>query len=295
MEKITPKYVMKKYNINITSINDFYIYEAERRKLRLGKIKQIVSQFNKSKINDKHFDSPLVVSKKDKIRILDGNHRIEAIKYKLSTTPTFEIDVWMAVYSNLNREQERLIYSKWNKGTPENATDYLKWHYNTIPEGETLLQKLPVTIYGSKNKLKIKDLVGAHIDAKKQTTFQGGYSANGEKTVRDFKTLTYDDVKQMALFCDYMSEIFGKFVKNSPYYRTTPFQSFYRIWYDNYLIMTRKTFINAFKSVFLNRWGEINELSSHGGRSACLSFYRLSIDRLNNYRKKINFVTKLKQ
>lgn len=281
MSRLELNYVMKLELIDKNSMKTFYVNEEERRNIRIGKVKQIASQFEKSNTKEQHFDSPFVANEVNGIkRIIDGNHRIEAIKEQIAKDPSFSIKVWVATYRDLNRDEERVIYSKWNKGTPENATDYLKWHFKTIPMGKYMLEKLPATIYGSEKTLQIKLLVGSHVNAKKQRLFEGGYSFGGERTVADFRELKKEDIDTIYAFCKDMEEVFLPFVKGSPYYRSTPLQAFYRIWFDNKTTMPKEKFIKAFKDVIKNRWGLFEEASTHGGRTATVSFYKQIISHL---------------
>jgi len=290
-KKIETKYVGKMFDVDKQSIKDFFIYTEERRKIRMGKVKGMVSQFNNKDSKLRHFDSPIVINQVgEKLKVIDGNHRVEAIKEQLKRCKDFSIRVWMAVYKDLTRDQERMIYSKWNKGTPETATDYLKYHFKTIKNGQKMLDELPVTIYGSDKKMAIKSLVGCHITAKKSGKFKGGYAVGGEQTVSDFREIEHEDIVQIKGFYNDMVEIFGHFFKGSPHYRTTPIGSFYKIWYDNKNIPIEK-FIAAMKEVFTFRWAEWNDLSAIGGRSACQHFYRIAIDRLKDTKKRLGFMS----
>ena len=141
MNNLSMKYVMKKIDINKNKLNKFFIYEEERRKIRMGKVASLRVNFKKEDSLDKHFDSPMVVNYKEatgKWNIIDGNHRYEAIKQRIDEEESFSITVWIAEYKELNRDDERKIYSKWNKGTPESATDYLKYHFKKIELGERM-------------------------------------------------------------------------------------------------------------------------------------------------------------
>jgi len=250
-----------------------------------------------------HFEAVLVVNKvNDKYRIIDGNHRVEAMKLFFDLHPKAIVKIYFAKYEDLSisqddnlrkekiRAREREIYTIWNKATPENATDYLKQYFKVIPLGEEILKKLPVSVYGSNSKIKIKDLVGNHILAKKQNIFSGGYAGKGELMVRDFKKLDIEDLKTInAFYKDYV-EIFGVFIKGSPYYRTTPFSTFYRIWFDNCKQMSRSKFVGIFKAVIKDKWSLYDENSKSGGSSASQMFYRLTLEMLNQ-RKGVNFLS----
>lgn len=300
MEYIKPRHRKVIYEIDKKTIKNFHLLVEERRQLRIGKVKSILASLEKGI----HFESDIVVNKiNGDYRVIDGNHRIEAISELLKREPETRVKVYLAKYENLSlyqekkiriekiRDEERRIYSVWNKGTPENATDYLQQYFKIIPCGEEMLRKLPATIYSTDKTMSLKLLVGSHVTAKAQKKFEGGYANGGEKTVEDFKAVESGDITIMKAFCDDMEEIFGKFYKQSPYYRTTVISSFYRIWYDNKKQMPRQKFIDVFKAVFLDKWAEVNELSAHGGRSATQTFYRLSLDRLNSYRKKLYFLS----
>ena len=300
MKCIKPKHNKVLYEINKDSINNFSLLLEERRQLRSGKIKGIRVALE----NGEHFESDIVVNKiNGKYRVIDGNHRIEAIIDYLNKFPENSIKVYLAKYENLSMAQdeqmrkekmrvgERNIYSTWNKGTPENATDYLQQHFKTIPLGDVMLKLLPTTIYQTVNTMPLKMLAGNHVNARAAKKFEGGYSAGGEKTLADFKTITMQDIKIMRAFCQDMEEIFGKYYKNNPHYRTTAMAAFYRIWYDNRTNINRDQLIKTFRVMCVDKWKEINELSTHGGRSATITFYNICIERLNSYRKKINFIS----
>jgi len=284
------KYVMKKVEINKDSIENFFIYEDERRKIRTGKVASMKVNFKKEDQLEKHFDSPMVVNLVEDLdiwRIIDGNHRYESIAQKILEDPNFSIFVWLAEYKNLDRDEERRIYSKWNKGTPESATDFLKYHFKKIELADTILRRLPVSIYGGEKTMGIKNFVGSYLVAKK-SKFTGSYSAGGEKTFRDINAITMDNIIEMrAWYLDH-SEIFGEYYKGNPWYMTTPLAVFFRIWMDNKHISPQK-YKTLIKSVFamrINLWLPTMKAS---GRDASKLFYFAALDALNNARRTIHW------
>jgi hypothetical protein len=299
---ILPKCVFKKVLVDKHTIDNFYIYQDERRKIRRGKVLEMVANFDRPDKLIKHFDSPIVVNVVDdrhfqeeervefgKRRVIDGNHRMDAIAEKLLRDSDFRIVITIAEYKNLNRAEERQVYTKWNKGTPESATDYLKWHFKTIPYGKQMLNQLPVEIYGNDKKMSIKMLVGSHVNAKKQNAFEGGYSFGGEKTVQDFMMIVPSDIKTMALFYEYMVEAFGTYYKGHPFYRSTPLSVFYRIWFDNKDYISRERFVTAFKRVFAQKLFRWDDIMKNGGRSASIFFYNLAMKELEQDRRRIHW------
>ena len=286
MEKITLKYVMKKKEISRNNIDKFFIYEDERRKIRTGKVASMVAGFEKSN-GLKHFDSPLVISKTDnQLKVIDGNHRIEAIRRMIrEKNKDFIIECWLAVYKGLDRNKERIIYSKWNSGTPETASDYLKWHFNTIPLGNKILNELPTSVYGSEKKFIMKNLVGGHLMAQKQKRFIGGYGAGGSKTVADFRDLTHTDINCIKEWYREMKEIFGEYYKKNPFYGTTPMAVFYRIWYDNKDLPFDK-FKFGFDEVIVKKLAYWIVYMRSGGSGASKLFYDKVMEELKSHRKR---------
>lgn len=302
MASLEAKCVFKKVLVDKHTIDNFYIYQDERRKIRRGKVLEMVANFDRPDRLIKHFDSPIVVNvvdarhfqeeeriDNDKRRVIDGNHRMDAIAEKIHRDEDFRITITIAEYKNLNRAEERQVYSKWNKGTPESATDYLKWHFKTIPYGQMMLRQLPVEIYGTDKKMSIKMIVGSHVNAKKQNAFEGGYSFGGEKTVQDFMTMVPTDIRTMSLFYEYMVECFSTYYKGHPFFRSTPLSVFYRIWFDNKDYISRERFVTAFKRVFAQKLYQWDDIMKNGGRSASIFFYNLAMQNLEKDRRRIHW------
>jgi hypothetical protein len=285
------QYSAQKFVIDKTSIKDFYIYEDERRQLRIGKVASLRVQFSNEDKLEKHFDAPFIVNKHDnehKYRAIDCNHRIEAIKEKLAIDPKFSIEVWLFVYKNLTREQERLIYTKWQRGSSQSATDFIANHHTTISLMPKILEMLPVSIYPSERKMAVKLAVGSYIATKSNHRFKGGYGAGGEKTVADFRELTIDDIKIVKAFLKDMEEIFGAYFKGNPWYMSTPYSAFYKIWYDNRSI-PREKFIKIFRKVFAERLVQWSMQIKSGGREASMMFYNLAVMSLRDRSKTVSW------
>jgi len=290
MNNVNMKYVMKKVDINKDTLSNFFIYEEERRKIRVGKVASLRVNFKKANSLEKHFDSPMVVNYKEatnKWNIIDGNHRYEAIKQRIEEDDDFSITVWIAEYKELDRDEERRIYTKWNKGTPESATDFLKYHFKKIELADRLLRELPVSIYGGEKTMGIKNFIGSFLIAKKPK-FTGSYSAGGEKTFNDINAITSQDIREMKAWYSEHKDIFGEYYKGNPWYMTTPLAAFFRIWMDNKEIPMEK-YDRIMKIVFTNRLNVWLPMMKASGRDASKLFYLSALDALNNSRKTVNW------
>lgn len=283
MVELNPPYIMKRILIDKFSIKNFIIDDEGRRRVRTGKVKEILSELNEGT----HFSSPVVVNEKsiDRFNLIDGNHRIESIKLKLGTDKEFKIYVWVAVYRNLSKEEERVVYRLWNLGVTQSSTDFLKAYWKTIPCGEEMLKKLPVTIYGDKNHINVKLLVGSFINAKKQRKFEGGYGAGKEKAVSDFCEVDSGDISEIKEFTGFMKETFGSYAPESLFYKSTPLSAFMRIWYDN---RENKKLIRIFKKEFASKVSLWEQNGKSGGREACILFYDIA---MTNLKKKYNVLS----
>jgi len=279
---------MKKVLIDKTNISKFLINSKDRRDIREGKVKNLITILQAGE----HFSSPFVVNlNQDRWRLIDGNHRHQAILECIKEDPNFQIVLWLAEYKDLTPNEEREVFSLWNKGTVQSSTDFLKAHWETIPLGKEMLRRLTLSdIYADKQHIQIKNLMGGQISAKNHRKFDGGYSGGKEQIVYDFQALTLNDIDLVEEFVKFMEKCFGKFHKdnNSTFYGTTPMFVFYRIWYDNQHLDQKKlekAFIKLFKSNPSN-WD--NWIKS-GGRGACKSFYGVAISSLNSTYSNIHF------
>lgn len=287
--KVDIKYAMKKALINKKTINSFKINLDERREIRTGKVASIRTSFNNKEKLKRHFDAPFVVNNIDGVlKVIDGNHRLESIRDQIMRENDFEIIIWMAEYKNLTREEERDIYSKWSCGTKETSTDHLKQHFKVIPLGDEILKRLPTTIYGNQTNFQIKNLLGAHIVAKIQGKFNGGFAGGGPSMVAAFMDIKKNDIDHIAAWYKDVTPIFGTYYKGNIWYTSTAVSSFYRIWYDN-KDMPMDKFTDAFNRVFTARQSDWRELVRGGGREAAKLFYNLAIKKLKDDRKRVHW------
>jgi len=273
-------YKMKKVEINHSNKDVFVFDEKQRRQIRTGAVAKLVQLLKAGE----HFDSVFVVNEREDgtKMLLDGNHRFEAISEMLNFDPTFSIEVWVAVYRDLTIDQEREVFGLWNSGTKQSADDFLKIYWDTIPMGKQILKDIPCSVYGGKQYMKAKNIVGNHLCAIRHKTFKGGYTGSAVKVVSDFRTITKEDVKTMATYVKEISDIFGEFSQTNMFWKTTPQTVFYRIWHDNLNIPPDK-FKKAFKKVFLgSSQFQFETMAKSGGNGACNLFYDLSVKHLND-------------
>ena len=90
----------------------------------------------------------------------------------------------MAVYNDLSESEERMVYTKWNLGVKQSIDDFI-WSYRMeLPMYNTMLSDLPVTVYGSSEKIKFRYIVDAYLStllkssSTSQILFAGTFTFN---------------------------------------------------------------------------------------------------------------------
>ena len=229
-------WVYTKEELDYQKANECFTILASRRDLRENTVKKLHGML----ISGKHFDTPFMVNEKDgKYRLLDGNHRIEAIKRYLRHNNGKKVVVGICKYRDLSPDEERNMFTKWNLGTKQNASDFLKQYWNKIPLTSKLLKSsgFPVDV-GYKATEKTMDfrlLTVGYLAWKSPTRLSHiGYYGNAIDFVEASKDLEEQDCRILKAFMKDYIEVFGLPSKKSHYYRTTVYLSIQRIWLNNF-------------------------------------------------------------
>ena len=196
---------MKKENIleYPYKVKDMVLGKADMSLIDLVNQRQIRNTQVNSILRDlkqgKHFDSMFVVNVNNgtrRIRVIDGGHRTQALKKYFETYPNEKVKVSMAVYNDLTDSEERAIFTKWNLGVKQSVDDFINSYKVEIPEYESMLEELPVNIYGSKNKMKLRYIVDAYLSAR-TNPYTGGCAYTRLEWLSALKEIDYDAVASM--------------------------------------------------------------------------------------------------
>ena len=276
-----PTYVIEKFVVNKDNVNGFVI--VNKRNTRLTQVKNILRALRLGK----HFEAPFVVNRRNKvIRVIDGHHRIEAMKEYFADKKYAdeEIEITMAVYKNLTNDEEREVYTTWNIAVRQNTHDFINSYKDTIPIFSRLTTELPCTVYGTKTKIRIKNLTEAYF-VTQQPTFQGGVSWTNYEFVARMQQLDDDDVGQIKDTFGIIMDVFNPYSYTDfmglPAFKTSPFTAIFSVVQDNkskmplsYLKSRMKTAL-ANNSILLNRFNQ-------GGRKACVQAHTEFLRQLNS-------------
>ncbi|MBU1082662.1 MAG: hypothetical protein KKB59_19410, partial [Spirochaetes bacterium] len=242
-------------------------------------------------ILNKHFDAPFVINLKNgKMRLIDGNHRFEAVKKYIGANPDNRVEVTLNMYSNLNEEIEKELYTQWNLGNKQSTSDVVKQYKEDIPIFKLMEKKdfpVKVNVYGGSGSIKFYSLVGAYL-ASIEPKFKGGFLASPWEFIARAQALGKKDVTLMAGFMKDFVQAFGV-LKNNRFLRGTPFTSIMRIWMDNRVTIPYSKMINYFKLRLVND-KIADSLGSISGRGACVHVRGEYLRLLNEGRTKDIFI-----
>jgi hypothetical protein len=155
------KYKFMEFRVNNETINEFQTMERSRI-LRNAKVQQLKSMI----VNGDHFDSPIIINDiSTKKRIIDGQHRINAIREIIKQNPDFVITLLLVVYQNLDKDEEKEIFTRWNSGTRQTGEDIIQIYSDEMPIYDILREKGLVSIYNEPGKIKFRNIVQPYIQA----------------------------------------------------------------------------------------------------------------------------------
>lgn len=156
------KYKFLKFDINSETIKEFELMARARmvRKSKVHELKRMIASGD-------HFDSPIIINDTStKKRIIDGQHRLSAIRELIEEHKEFSISVLLIAYKDLSHSEEKEIFTKWNSGSRQTSDDFLQIYTDDIPIFGWLNEKGIISIYHEKGKIKFKNLVQPYIQAK---------------------------------------------------------------------------------------------------------------------------------
>ena len=293
MEKIEKKYTIKNFVIDRNNINDFEIMK-DRRMIR----KFHVSKINGVLLSGKNPVGVLTVNNRfGKYRIIDGNHRVEAIKnfysYK-KANEDIKIECVLKVFEGLSDDEERNIYTNEATRRNESYEDRLNIYKNTIRMWKLLADPINtfpcnISIYSQKKSLRFRVILDAlYIN---NISTDGGFSP-GSLRMDDLVPFALErkfiDYQNMREFINFFIEVFGEIETDNVFVKNHVFIPLFDIYMRNRKIQSIKTVKNRF-SKLIGR----NELMSAmmvSGREGKMRIRELMIAYVNIGHSKNKFV-----
>jgi len=282
----------KTEHINITkdSIERFQIL-GNRRKIN----KTVVNNLLRLLKDGDHFETPIMCNRiGHQYRLLDGNHRLEALRLYFEHEPEGSVEILACVYHNLNPDMEKEMYNKWNKGKKQSLNDYLQQYKEEMELWAILQREFPcnVTIYSPHKAIRFQTLLIGY-NSGMADDFDGGRPMSPDK-FKDW-VINLENPSQiyktMVEFMEDFQYCFGNVDKNS-YTKTAVFYSLFRIWLDNKPFFDRDVLRKRFRNKLFNHTDLLSVKG--GGTGATIEIHERFIDILNKGIHKKNNLFKIK-
>lgn len=293
LQKIVRKEsVYERMYIDIDNIKKIEILE-NRRLIRNAMVNKIFLSLTRGI----HFVTPLVVNEisPDKYRLIDGNHRFEAIKKFLEQNKNSKVEVPIMKYSNLSSEEETNAYDIIQNISRENASDYLQKHKEEIMILKFMQKDFPcnITIYGSQNGLQFKNIADAYLGAKLYSEVRP-YTGNNFRRLKEYTKMNTQDYRFLKHFIAGFISTFGMPDKTNRWARLIPLTAILRIYYDN-LEMGDAQFWTDFNRKVANK-ADIIELTrlGSGNRDITILLHKRMLDHMNTMRRKSLYIKRVR-
>ena len=285
------EYKIEKFTLTVDNVNNFVIME-NRRLISDGQVRKIHGAL----LEKKNPVGILIINRiNGKDRLIDGNHRIEAVKrffeYKKSYA-TVKIECTLKVYENLTPEEEKQVYLDEAKRRNESHEDRLNMSKDDITFWKLLndkLDKFPceVTIYKTVNGLRFKVILKAIKTSKRgpDAAFDA-QSLNKDEVVPFAKSLEYEDYVAFKNFMDLFIKTFGQVAKTNLYAKSQYFIPLWDIYIQNIQYKDDKTFNERFARVISR--ADIMSYANLATRDGIARIRELMLNYMNkNYAVKI--------
>ena len=254
MKTIKNEYTTKKFTITPETLERFEIMENRRQ---IGQ--SHVSKIHGCMLRGKNPLGVIVVNERNnKWRLIDGNHRIEAVKkfygYRKQNREV-RIECIVRIYKGLSNDEERELYSDEARRRNESHDDRLTLYRDTITFYKLTQEKryefpCNVSISNQKNSLRFRIILDALATVKSE--MRNGYVPsypNKEEIIGFARELTYDDFIIVKRFVHLFQKVFGNVGKGNPFTRRQGFVPLFDIFYKNLMNTKDDEVIKRFQLV----------------------------------------------
>jgi len=226
--KITKPYVQKVMLINKNNIKKFIRPEWHRefRNNHVSSIKYAI-------MGGTHPSENITVNGvSTTYRIINGNHRMEALRRIISEHPKFSIEMTITLYSGLSLKQEIEIYEKVNNTKKESGMDRLKAHLTGSDIYNLLEKKFPARVLYRNGGRAERNVITA-------TTVLSSYVCRNDSAVtrgvlfilERAKELDETDYYRIARFMRLFKRVFGDPSKENIYSSYNIYSCFAKAYY----------------------------------------------------------------
>ncbi len=239
MNELKKDFTIENFMITSESISKFEIMENRRQvgESHVGKIHGAL-------MKGKNPMGVLIVNElNNRWRLIDGNHRIDAVKrfygYK-SENKKVKIECVVRVYKDLSHDEERQIYSNEANRKNESHEDRLNMYKDTITFWKLTQDKLNefpcrVSIYPQQYSLRFRTILDSLCTVKSE--MNNGYAPKylrKEDLIIFARDCNYDDLVTVKKFVRIFQEVFGQISRENIFVRRQGFIPLFDIFYKNF-------------------------------------------------------------
>lgn len=252
-----------------------------RREIR----KSALTRLTNSLVSDGSFKNPIHVNKVGEYyRVVDGNHRIEAVRRYLELNGNNEVKLRVAIHEGLSPQQEKTLYDELAKTVSQTLSDYLKIHFDEVPFFQwvdngmsTESFPVPVSIYSSRLAISYANLLSLW-EARNKNLYGG--KLGKEESLDYAKSLTKNDYEGMKAFLKAYTKLFGVPASQNPYYSTHVMWILMSIYFRNCDMIGSEKIFSMLKGKLFNNVLLMN--CAKANRSAFTNdIRRLVLEKLN--------------
>ena len=206
--------------------------------------------------------------------------------------PAKTLTVYFAVYHNLDDDEERQVFTKWNISITQSTDDFINSYKETIPTYDRLITEIPCTVYGSTKKMKIRDLINAY-SASFETPYHGGESKTKMQLITYIKLLRDSDVDIIIKIFNIIKSIFDK--ENRKDWRAVPafkniiFRAIYYLVSNNLERLGEGYIRQRMRTTLVNR-KILDDFRRYSGRRASVDAYMAFKQLLNDSDSEKKFI-----
>lgn len=285
--KLIKEHIPKPYKQSVIRLCkdniDRFIRPEWHRDFRKSHVKRIMG----SLYQGIHFSENITVNFKNKnYRIVNGNHRIAAVKQVIEKFPNFSIQATITSYEKLNLDDERKLYSLINRVKTESMDDYLKSHCHDSKIYKLIKENFPINIgfyaatKSTRNYINFGVLMKSYLQRNLTTSIQIGYKR--AFLVKEIHKMGEKEYDRMRSFAEFFLDVWGEPSKLNPYATTGRILIFSKIYFAEITGIGPINLKKRFKELMVKKPHIFNEKVT---TTDYTFYYKRLISELNKIRR----------
>lgn len=290
-EKINKPYVQKTWLACKLNIKNF-VRPEWHRDFRESHISTIMNAMARGE----HPSENITINSIGKMhRIINGNHRMEAIRRIIALHPEFCIEMTFTVYYDLTKDEEIAIYEKVNNTKTENGLDKLKAQMIGTDIMELINDRFPFRISFRSLKREERNVITAG-------TLLSSYMMRNDSTItkgnkfwmHNVKDLSEKDYNRMVRFCQLFKRVCGEPSRSNPYSSYNCFSVFAKLYYTTVGVdITEDEYEKKLRDVIVRHTPDL--IMMNRGVHQQDALYNFVFDKFGKRKKLTNIVQVVRQ